>query len=243
MKKMYAYVMLLVSVIFSCTDSSNLLVGAGKKPDFTAPQVTVTSPSNNALVKGKIAIRGTTFDDMGCEKIEVYHVSSSTSEKLIGSTKVKNETFNYVMDTTVFEDGVNLFKIKVIERDPAKKSGITNLSLILDNYGPFVIINQPESNSPSQPIQNRFNCAILPLDYELNKVTNVEWRIQSLEDENNFLEGNKSLKIIRRIQMQVSHFKLIQILFCKKNGINQGFMNYKCGAKSGWEVLKRLGYH
>ena len=98
------------------------------------------------------------------------------------------------MDTTVFEDGVNLFKIKVIERDPAKKSGITNLSLILDNYGPFVIINQPESNSPSQPIQNRFNCAILPLDYELNKVTNVEWRIQSLEDENNFLEGNKSFE-------------------------------------------------
>ena len=213
------YIVTILIFILSCTNTSNLFVGAGKAPDINKPSIEIIEPSGNKAVKGLVTITGKAIDDLGADSVEFYHVQSEASgtvDVLIGTVKVKNEQFSYTLDTTVFEDGANLFKAKVIEIDKAGKFAFTNITLILDNYGPFVIINQPEENKASSPIYSIFTASILPVDYEENSITGIDWKIASDANPEHEISGSVDYSITplttnESLSFQIDPFGLLKI--------------------------------
>lgn len=212
--------------LFACTNPMNPWYGGGNSPDMGDPTVEILSHRNNDLVRGTIVLSGMAKDDLTVKSVELYLVTSGENgakDLLVGKSGVKEESWSISFDTTAYEDGATLLKVKAI--DSASKFAYSNVNLMFDNYGPLIVINQPEETSgPSNPIYNLFQVAILPVDLEENQMTEVQWRIES-EDASVWIEGKLDLKDAPAPANANYKFDIDPSPLINIPGFNAGFFN------------------
>src|SRR4030042_4069828 len=130
-------------IYFSCTTPTNVLSGVGKDPDLQIPTITITSHTNNAVVQNTITLSGTYSDDKTIESVELFKISGITETKL-GNASFSNNprTWSVSLNTYNHTNGSNILKVKVT--DTSDKSSYQNITLIIDNSGPYCAINKPD---------------------------------------------------------------------------------------------------
>jgi hypothetical protein len=115
--------------------------GLGGQVDLNAPEVTITSPSRNAYVRGGITVTGTVADDIGMKSVDV--VLSTKAGATIGTYPAVLSGSTYTV--TIPNDGsVNgEMVIEAVGTDSSNKSTKTSISLFLDNVAPTVLVTSP----------------------------------------------------------------------------------------------------
>ncbi|HOV14970.1 MAG TPA: Ig-like domain-containing protein, partial [Spirochaetota bacterium] len=164
-----------LSIILS--NCNNPFFGIGNTPDISPPVISVTSHNSNDVVNDKITLSGKIRDDIKIKKVEIFFVvveDDKPVEKRLGEGNIEhyNNRWSYDIDTTSIEDGPCVIKIKTF--DYANNEGVASIPLIVDNYGPVVIINKPESGDGFFYYQE-FQTAISCID--VTKTTLLEWQI------------------------------------------------------------------
>lgn len=238
----YILTAFLIALLSACTNPVNPFVGGGRSPDIYPPTIDITSHTNNQLVKGVITLSGIAQDDLAVDRVELYHVSSTPDgmkDVLIKNTNVKNDVWSVAFNTEIYDDGPNLFKAKVIENDKAKKSSFKNITLNLDNYGPFIVINQPEENRAGNPIFSSFTAAILPVDYEENVLSYVEWEIVSDTNEKIILKGNLDLSDKNVNTNENFTMRIDPLPFLNNPDFIAGYYNFKVRGKNQNDKFSR----
>ncbi|HOJ63540.1 MAG TPA: Ig-like domain-containing protein [Spirochaetota bacterium] len=180
----------ITTIIFITTCSNNVFFGIGSTPDMIPPTISITSHSNNQVVYDKIKFGGKTEDDIVVRSVKIYLVETVNNkivEKEIGSADVNNyeKKWEILLDTVKFEDGPNVFKVKAF--DGKGNQGVTSITLVIDNFGPYVLINKPE-NKETDIYYQEFLTAISCID--VTKTTYIEWQIQLEQYPNVFISGN-----------------------------------------------------
>ena len=178
MKKVELILVSLVLVfVIALSNCNNPFFGIGNTPDISPPVISVTSHTNNQVVSDTISLSGSIRDDIKIKKIEVYSVVTEGDrivEKKLGDGTILHyeNIWNFSLDTNTLEDGPSVIKMKTF--DYANNEGVASISLVVDNYGPVVIINKPESGEGYYYYQE-FQTAISCID--VTKTTLLEWQI------------------------------------------------------------------
>jgi hypothetical protein len=131
------------------TDNANLSTtssGIAVVVDNTAPTVSITSPSPNAILKGTQQISANPTDNAGGSGIKnvVFRLDNPTSGVIINTV---SGPFTTNWDTTGVADGSHM--LFAIASDNANNSTTSSgISVMVDNNGPTVSITQPTGTSP-----------------------------------------------------------------------------------------------
>lgn len=189
-KVIYIILTILVLVLIITGCSNNVFFGMGSTPDMIPPMVSITSHSNNQVVYDKIKFGGKVEDDIVVKRVKIYLVETVNDkivEKEIGDADVNNydKKWEILLDTVKFEDGPNVFKVKAF--DGKGNIGVTSITIIVDNFGPYVLINKPE-NKDSDVYYEEFLTAISCID--VTKTTYIEWQIQLEQFPSVVISGN-----------------------------------------------------
>ena len=105
--------------------------------DTTAPSVSITSPKNNAFVKGKPAIKATATGNIKVTKVEFY------IDGVLSATKTSTtSTFSYPWDTKLVSNGTHTITAKAY--DAAGNTTTSDpITVTVDNILPTVSITSP----------------------------------------------------------------------------------------------------
>ena len=159
---------LVAAGVFSCTDS----VGLGEAVDLTAPEITITSHSDNTTVPSEFTLCGTAYDNIEVKSITVDFASQNLHYKVVpGSSwyKMNKATggewvqmpasegactksgdkwswFVYVRASEGNLSGItyNLYALASDAMANSGKNSKVDLSLIMDEKNPSVSIYAPE---------------------------------------------------------------------------------------------------
>lgn len=178
-KVIFIIISIFIIITITTTCANNPFFGVGSTPDMIPPMISINSHSNNQIVYNKIKLFGKAEDDIAVREVTIYLVETGSNgkiqEKEIGSASINNyeKKWDIEIDTTKFEDGPNVFKVKAF--DGRRNTGITSITLVIDNFGPFVLINKPE-NKESDIYFEEFLTAISCID--VTKTTFIQWQIQ-----------------------------------------------------------------
>ncbi|MBN2546603.1 MAG: hypothetical protein JXB50_12455 [Spirochaetes bacterium] len=183
-------------IYYSCTTPTNPLSGVGKDPDLQIPTITITSHNNNDTVQDIITLSGTYTDDKTIESIELYKISGT--ETKLGNASFSNNprTWNISLNTHEHTNGSNIFKVKVT--DNSDKSSYQNITLTIDNSGPYCAINKPDDSSkpPYLKYYQPFEVSITAMDP--SAIIELEWELTS-DDDNNVKYSNNIIDTITEL--------------------------------------------
>lgn len=115
--------------------------------DETQPTTTITSPENNARVKGAIIVTGTASDKNLTNWTLEYGSGDSPSawtQINMGTVSITSDTLG-TLDTTALTDGV--YTLRLCAKDSAKNLKQTDVKVTVDSVQPIVSIDSPSDNS------------------------------------------------------------------------------------------------
>jgi len=233
-------ILILVISIIITGCSNNAFFGIGNTPDIIPPIISIKSHSNNQVVYDKIKLSGDTSDDIVVRSVKIYLVETVDGkivEKEVASAKVNNydKKWEVEIDTVKFEDGPNVFKAKAF--DGKGNIGVTSITLVVDNFGPFVLINQPE-NKETDVYFEEFLTSISCID--VTKTTYVEWQIQLEQYPQVVISGNVTPP--QPFEKDFS-FNINPIALSKSEvGFNKGYGILKIRAKNERGKFSRRWY-
>jgi large repetitive protein len=129
--------------------------GLGARVDITPPTLSITSPQQNAYVKGTLTLTGRAADDLGLSSVTVtYSGSSGTMSKSVtvggGAWSVDIPTGSAASDALA--DGEQSLSVTATDRS----GKITSAGLIayVDNLPPTVLVTVPQGYAASRPTLN-----------------------------------------------------------------------------------------
>lgn len=103
--------------------------------DRTPPSVSITYPTNNAVVGGALTIKTNINDTYGVDKVEFY-----LNDVLLGT--IVTSPYQIDWDTRTYTEGNYTIKVKAY--DKAGNTNEVSISVRVDNTAPFVNITNPQ---------------------------------------------------------------------------------------------------
>ncbi len=185
LKWLFLSIISIFIIFISC--NQNPFTGVGTTVDMEPPKLTITSHVNNTVVTGTISLRGTATDNAvvkSVKAVRLYSQNGVQKEANVGTGVKTGSNWAMSIDTTAFPEGNNVIRVTVT--DSSGKTAIQNVNLVVDNYGPAVIINQPEGRD-TDIYFNPFTVALVCDD--IGDVILIEWELYEEEDETNKITG------------------------------------------------------
>lgn len=155
MKKLFNLFIFTMAAVFflSCT------IGLGKAVDTVAPEISITSPAVDSVIRDSFAFKGTWSDDG-----EITSVSLT-----LANIASENESYSFEGTFESSENGTGTWEVKVNPLDSAKlipdgsyeatiavKDGGEHVtkqsrSIKIDNTAPIIVLQRPASKSEDSP--------------------------------------------------------------------------------------------
>ena len=135
---------LLLTILLATCD-----VGLGPSVDTTAPEITISSPSASAILKGTLNLSGTASDDGTISSVKV-------KLKGISSSNTKTYEYDAVVDATnkkwsLSVDSLNgegvkdgNYEITVTAKDDSEKVSYRTTTFYVDNTAPVIMVDNPD---------------------------------------------------------------------------------------------------
>ncbi|MBQ3922417.1 MAG: hypothetical protein II707_03900, partial [Spirochaetales bacterium] len=193
------FIMIVIFCTISCnnTNITNAFFASGNNVDMYIPKVNVSNYTENAIVRGPVVFCGEASDDIWVYSVELYYICLFKNEDgthemrdvRIAAAKQsgKNIKWEIPCDTTQLPDASTIFRIRVI--DDASNIYMRNLTLRLDNHGPDIMINSPVANKKQNAIDNTFVCAVVPIEIDINRISQLNWRLVKNDNPKVFISG------------------------------------------------------
>lgn len=124
-------------------------VGLGPSVDTTAPEITISSPSASAILKGTLNLSGTASDDgtISSVKVKLKGISSSNTKtyEYDATVDAASKTWSLSVDSLSGEgvkDGN--YEITVTATDNSEKVSYRTTTFYVDNTAPVIMLDTPE---------------------------------------------------------------------------------------------------
>ncbi len=136
----------LVLLISSCE------IGLGKAVDTLPPEVSITGPSTNSILRDRFILSGECSDDTGIKevKIELKNTESGKTYGPINATPKKNKwevSLNEPDESGVYPINDGKYDVTVQAYDFVDKdSGPRNISIVIDNTPPLMVLTRPAAS-------------------------------------------------------------------------------------------------
>jgi len=192
-----ALALLLIATTVSCE------VGLGASVDVDRPTTEILYPPRNAVIRDKFVLSGTAVDDKGIDyvKVTLTNVSSGNKETfdytipqngaLQSTWSINlNEKLSYNADldvaTWLFPDGNYSIDVETIDLE-GKSSGISSITVAIDNTAPFFIASKPGSKLYKNPSKYGANLRVTGTVAEDHDLAKMEMKVYNIDSTN----GNK----------------------------------------------------
>lgn len=117
--------------------------GLGNKVDINPPEISITSPANNAYVKGDLVVSGTVSDDLGVASVSV--VIDGTSHVAAVTNGTWSVTIPVAKASPAVAGGIAEGKktVSAVTVDEAGKQRSVSIDVNIDNTAPTVMVTSP----------------------------------------------------------------------------------------------------
>lgn len=110
------------------TRSSEITVNINNAiPDTAPPQLSITSPLNNATVSGTINVTSSATDENGISRVDVLVDNSQV-------TSLTSSPYTYSLNTSQYSDGNHTITVKAY--DPSNNEAVQTVTVTVDNSVP-----------------------------------------------------------------------------------------------------------
>ena len=159
---------ILLSLLLATCD-----VGLGPSVDTTAPEISISTPTASAVMKGAFTLSGTASDDGTIKTVAVTLRGLGTnSEKYEYTADVdpENKKWNLSLDSRS-ENGVKdgSYEITVVATDDSNKSSRQQTTFYVDNTPPVIMVEVPEQKQSSMNYYVQMEGKI----YDQSEISNI----------------------------------------------------------------------
>jgi len=128
---------------YGLVQAKDALVHLGGGTVDNPPTVTITSPSDGAIVSGTVTVSATASDDFGVTQVELFVNGAS-----IGVDTTGLDGWSASWDTTAYADGS--YTVSATATDTSVKKGSDSISVTVSNEGP---IDEPPTITITYPTE------------------------------------------------------------------------------------------
>lgn len=189
-----ALALLFISTTVSCE------VGLGASVDVDRPTTEILYPPRNAVIRDSFVLSGTALDDKGIDyvKVTLTNVSSGNKETFNYSIPQNgalqttwsinlNEKLSYNEDldvaTWLFPDGNYSIDAETIDLE-GKSSGVSSITVSIDNTAPFFIASKPGSKLYKNPSKYGANLRVTGTVAEDHDLAKMEMKVFNIDTTN-----------------------------------------------------------